>query len=159
MPYIPRLIDPLLDELIKHEPAVMVVGPRACGKTTSARRLARTTVQMDNPQVSRAVAADPDAALQGDAEPILLDEWQFAPDVLGAVKRLVDDDSRSGRFIVTGSVPAETSTAAWPLVGRASRVRMWGCTPGQSARCCGVSGVSASWNVARCDCAFHWNLA
>ena len=51
-----------------------------------------------------AFRAGPDAALRDLAEPVLLDEWQVVPDVIGAVKRAVDDDPRPGRFIVTGSV-------------------------------------------------------
>ncbi len=53
-----------------------------------------------------AFRADPDAALRGLEEPVLLDEWQVVPAVLGAVKRAVDADSGPGRYLMTGSVTA-----------------------------------------------------
>lgn len=54
--------------------------------------------------------ANPDAALRDRAEPLLIDEWQAAPAVLGAVKRAVDVDPRPGRFLLTGSVTPVSST-------------------------------------------------
>lgn len=72
------------------------------------------------------VAADPDAALIGLEEPVLIDEWQVVPEVLGAVKRAVDDDPRPGRFVLTGSVRAELSASGWPATGRVVRVALWG---------------------------------
>lgn len=88
-------------------PAVLLIGPRATGKTTSARRRAASVVRLDRPGEAAAFSADPDAALSGMAEPVLLDEWQAVPSVLGAVKRAVDDDPRPGRFLLTGSVRAD----------------------------------------------------
>ena len=72
------------------------------------------------------MAADPDAALVGLEEPVLIDEWQVVPDILGAVKRAVDDDPRPGRFLMTGSVRAELSAPGWPATGRVIRVPLWG---------------------------------
>jgi predicted AAA+ superfamily ATPase len=62
------------------------------------------------------------------AEPALLDEWQEVPEVLGAVKRAVDANPRSGRFILTGSVSAELTANSWPGTGRVARIPMWGMT-------------------------------
>src|SRR5437870_3409572 len=104
MAYRPRLADALLDELLAAFPAVMLVGPRAVGKTTTAARRAATIVRLDRPAEAGVFRADPDAALRGLREPILLDEWQAVPEVLGALKRSVDSQSRPGRFLVTGSV-------------------------------------------------------
>lgn len=61
----------------------MVTGARAVGKTTTARRLARSVVRLDQPDGAAAFRADPDAALSALAEPVLLDEWQSVEDVLG----------------------------------------------------------------------------
>jgi predicted AAA+ superfamily ATPase len=72
--------------------------------------------------------ADPDAALGALAEPVLLDEWQAVPGVLGAVKRAVDDDPRPGRFVLTGSVRADLNAETWPGTGRVVRVPMYGLT-------------------------------
>jgi hypothetical protein len=61
--YLPRLVDPLLDELLADHPAVLVVGPRACGKTTTGRRHCRERLRLDRPAEATVVRADPDAAL------------------------------------------------------------------------------------------------
>jgi predicted AAA+ superfamily ATPase len=117
-----RYVDTLLGELVAGLPAVRVVGPRASGKTTTARRYAKGTANLANEAESAAFAADPDAALARLAEPALLDEWQDVPAVLGAVKRAVDADPRPGRFIMTGSVRSELEGATWPATGRVARL-------------------------------------
>ncbi len=57
---------------------------------------------------------------------MLLDEWQAVPDVLGAVKRSIDDHPGPGRFLLTGSVRAELLEASWAATGRVVRVVQWG---------------------------------
>lgn len=121
-----RLVDGLVDELLAELPAVMLTGPRAAGKTTTAARHAATVVRLDRPAVAAVFTADPDVALREQDEPVLLDEWQEVPAVLGAVKRAVDSDSRPGRFLLTGSVRADLDTASWPGTGRLVRVAMYG---------------------------------
>lgn len=123
--YRPRLVDPLLDELIQELPALMIVGPRAAGKTTTIARRAATVIRLDREAEAGAFAADPDAALRGLAEPVLLDEWQSVPGVLGAVRRAVDADPRPGRFFLTGSVRAELETPVWPGTGRLVRLQLY----------------------------------
>lgn len=83
-------------------------------------------MRLDQPAQAAAFVADPDAALRNRDEPVLLDEWQEVPAVLGAVKRAVDDDSRPGRFLLTGSVRADLETVTWPGTGRLVRLRMFG---------------------------------
>ena len=106
-----------------------LVGPRASGKTTTAARYARTVVRLDRPAEAGVVAADPDVAIEGLAEPVLLDEWQEVPEVLGAVKRACDAEPRPGRFILAGSVRAEAET--WPGTGRITRIAMYPMTAGE----------------------------
>lgn len=118
--YHPRSADRLIGDLLGELPALLIVGPRACGKTTTASRHAATIVRLDRPAEAVAFRADPDAALRGLDEPVLLDEWQAAPEVLGAVKRAVDTDPRPGRYILTGSVRADRPGQA-PVDGCASR--------------------------------------
>jgi len=127
-PYLRRLADGLIEELLAELPALLIVGPRASGKTTTATRHVRTIVRLDRPAEAMAFRADPDAALRGLPEPVLLDEWQAAPGVLGAIKRTVDADPRPGRFIVTGSVRADLEGELWPGTGRLVRVPMYGMT-------------------------------
>lgn len=114
--------------------AVMVVGPRAAGKTTSARRLTQSVLRLDRPAEAAVVAADPDTALRRTPEPVLIDEWQEVPTILGAVKRAVDDDPRPGRFVLTGSVVAGSSTSMWPGTGRLITVPLRGLTRREMAR-------------------------
>ena len=123
--YRPRLIDPLLAELLSELPALLVVGPRATGKTTTAARYAARVVRLDRADEAAAFRANPDAALRDLPEPVLLDEWQAVPEVLGAVKRAVDSDSSPGRYLLTGSVRADIETETWPGTGKS----------GASSRC------------------------
>ncbi len=122
--YLPRLADAPLSELLADASAVLVTGPRAAGKTTTARRFAAEVVELDRPGSAAVFHADPDAALLGRQEPLLLDEWQAFPGVLGAVKRAVDRDPRPGRFILTGSVRAHLLGESWPGTGRLIRLPM-----------------------------------
>ncbi|MDE0290504.1 MAG: AAA family ATPase [bacterium] len=121
--YVSRLVDTLLEEYLGELPAVMVVGPRACGKTTTALRLVSSVVRLDSDEAA-AFRASPDAALRGRAEPVLLDEWQMVPEVLGTVKRTIDADRRPGRFLITGSARTDPGDRFWPLTGRVVMLRM-----------------------------------
>ncbi|MDQ2910698.1 MAG: DUF4143 domain-containing protein [Actinomycetota bacterium] len=124
-PYKTRLVDALLDELLGQLPALLVTGPRAAGKTTTIGRRAETIVRLDREAEAAAFAADPDAALRELAEPVLLDEWQNVPGVLGAVRRAVEADPHPSRFFVTGSVHAELENEVWPGTGRVVRLAMY----------------------------------
>lgn len=123
--YVTRLIDAELTEILAAHPAVLIAGPRACGKTTTARRHCRGTLRLDVPAQAAVVRADPDVAIRGSGEPLLIDEWQLVPEVLGAVKRAVDDDPRPGRFILTGSSQADLAAAGWPATGRVVRLTLY----------------------------------
>ncbi len=124
--YVARLVDGELDRLIAGLPAVLVVGPRACGKTTSARRHAAEMLRLDRPADASATRADPDLALAVRGSPLLIDEWQLVPEVLGAVKRAVDDGHGPGRFLITGSSQTDLAAAGRPATGRVVRLPMWG---------------------------------
>jgi hypothetical protein len=123
--YRTRLVDPLLDELLRQVSAVTVTGPRAAGKTTMASRRAVTIVQLNAEAQAAAFEADPDSALRGLDEPVLLDEWQAVPGVFGAARRAVDADPRPNRFYLTGSVRAEHDNEVWPGTGRFVRLAMY----------------------------------
>jgi predicted AAA+ superfamily ATPase len=120
-----RLTDKLLDELLPQLSAFLVVGPRAAGKTTTLGRRAKTIIRLDREREAAAFEADPDAALRGSPEPVLLDEWQVVPGTLGAVRRAVEQAPRPGRFFVTGSVRAELENELWPATGRLVRVALY----------------------------------
>ena len=130
----PRFVDRLVaEELLPEFPAILIVGPRGCGKSTSMRQFADTVLDLSTPGVRTAAIEDPDGILAAAVGRVLIDEWQEAPEILSAVKRAVDTDlSRTpGRFMVTGSVRAAQQAATWPGTGRLTRVRMSGLTQGE----------------------------
>ncbi|HWH33559.1 MAG TPA: DUF4143 domain-containing protein [Egibacteraceae bacterium] len=108
--YLPRVVDEQLARLVASLPAVAVEGPKAVGKTETARRVAAGEVLLDRPAARALAEADPDQALSGPA-PLLLDEWQLVPPVWDAVRRAVDVDPSPGRFVLTGSARPQHVTA------------------------------------------------
>lgn len=126
--YVPRSADMVLDEMVHDHSAVMIVGPRATGKTTSAQRLAGSSLQLADSRQRTAFAADIEYALTTSREPVLVDEWQEVPDALGHIKALVDAEPRRGRFIITGSVRGDVDMQTWPGTGRTVRLEMYGLT-------------------------------
>jgi len=126
--YLQRLADPYLRELFAGLPVVSVTGPRACGKTTTASRLAANVIHLDDPVVGGLFAASPDATLAEVSEPALLDEWQAVPGILGAIKRTVDTSRNVGRFLLTGSADVGVTTPQWAGTGRVVDVPLFGLT-------------------------------
>ena len=111
MPYLPRIVDTELTELLGAAGAVLVEGPRASGKTATALQAAASAVLLDvDENARRMVGVDPAAVLAGDT-PRLIDEWQVEPAIWNHVRRAVDRRGASGQFILTGSaVPADDLT-------------------------------------------------
>jgi predicted AAA+ superfamily ATPase len=124
MVYVERMVDALLGRMLNDHRAVLLVGPRACGKTTTASRRCEGRLRLDRPAEATAARADPDAAIADGPFPLLVDEWQFVPEILGALKRSVDEGH--GRFLVTGSTQADLTVSGWPATGRLVRARMYG---------------------------------
>ncbi len=104
--------------------AVVIEGPRACGKTATARQVAASEVLLDvDAQARQAIAIDPALVLEG-ATPRLIDEWQIEPTIWNHVRRAIDDRSDPGQFVLTGSaVPADDITRH-AGAGRITRLRM-----------------------------------
>lgn len=125
MPYQRRLADAYLSDLLAEFPAVMITGARATGKTSTAMQHCAHIERLDQPGVAAMFRADPDAALRRVPRPVLLDEWQEAPGVLAAVKRVVDADPTPGQFVLTGSVRAELTNETWAGTGRIVRINMY----------------------------------
>jgi uncharacterized protein len=102
MAYQRRIVDDELDELFGDLPAIALEGPKAVGKTATARERARTVFELDQPRQQVLLDSDPQR-LDRAPGPILLDEWQKFPTSWDLVRRSVDADSRGGRFLLAGS--------------------------------------------------------
>lgn len=124
MTYQPRIVDRELAERLQATGAVVIEGPRACGKTTTAQQIAASEVRLDVDDVARRLASlEPARVLVGDV-PRLIDEWQLEPAIWNHVRRAVDDRRLPGQFILTGSaVPADDATRHTGA-GRLTRLRM-----------------------------------
>ena len=125
--YMPRISDVLLAEKLRHSGAVLITGPKWCGKTATASMAAESIVYMQDPDKTEAYmqAADtkPSLLLEGKV-PRLIDEWQMAPVLWDAVRFAVDQRQKQGQFILTGSaVPVDNATQHTGT-GRISRLRM-----------------------------------
>lgn len=127
----PRALDRIVaQDLLPVFPAILLVGPRGSGKSTSMARLADTVLDLSEPGTRLAASEDPDGILAATSGTVLIDEWQEAPEILGAVKRAVDKDPENtpGRFIITGSVRSAHQATTWPGTGRLIRLRLYGLT-------------------------------
>lgn len=104
----------------------MIVGPKGCGKTSTAKQKANTVIEFqdedERENLLSIASIQPSALLKGE-KPLLLDEWQDAPKMWGAVRKAIDDDMAIGEYILTGST---TSSVAPPHTGtlRISTMRM-----------------------------------
>ncbi len=124
MAYRKRIVDDELARRLSSTGAVVIEGPKACGKTATARQLAASEVLLDVDEAARnAMAVDPALVLAG-AVPRLIDEWQIAPAIWNHIRRAVDTRGAPGQFILTGSaVPADDITRHGGA-GRLTRLRM-----------------------------------
>lgn len=128
MPIYPRLAEARVRLALSDTRVVAMTGPRQSGKTTLARRFARqgrVYATLDDPATLAAAQSDPVAFIRG-FDRAVIDEVQRAPDILLAIKRTVDDDGRSGRFLLTGSANLSTiATVRESLAGRIETIPLF----------------------------------
>ena len=120
--YRPRILDSALRRKLRAKGAVLIEGPKWCGKTTTAEQFAHSILVVDDPGTVDANKVlseiDPEKLLDGE-QPRLLDEWQVAPKLWDAVRHHVDHHKGRGQFILTGSsVPADASEMIHSGTGR-----------------------------------------
>ena len=120
--YKKRIADELLKKKLKGKGAVLIQGPKWCGKTTTAEQISNSVLYMDNPEdkEQNISLADlqPSLLLTG-ATPRLIDEWQLAPKLWDAIRFEVDHRGEEGQFILTGSsVPANIDEVTHTGTGR-----------------------------------------
>lgn len=126
--YKSRIVDNLLKRKLEGIGAVLIEGPKLCGKTTTAEQFSKSILYVANPQERqqnlRMADIDPSFLLQGEV-PRLLDEWQIAPMLWDAVRFEVDHRGASGQFILTGSaVPIQKEKIFHTGTGRIARLKM-----------------------------------
>ncbi len=101
--YIRRLIEDELVEKLAASGALLIIGPKSCGKTATAKQYAKSVLEMDrDPQVPVMMGTNPKLLLTGNT-PRLIDEWQEQPEIWNYVRHEVDDRKLKGQFILTGS--------------------------------------------------------
>lgn len=126
--YRPRLVEQIIKQRLRISGAVLIEGPKWCGKTTTARQFAKSTLDLGNPdELGRAkmYAVGSVSALLEGATPRLVDEWQTIPRLWDAARFAIDSRGKFGQFIFTGSaVPADTDEIIHTGTGRFSWVRM-----------------------------------
>lgn len=123
-----RIVDSLLQDKLEAKGAVLIEGPKWCGKTTTATQKAASILHMDNPtekdQNLTLAKLNPLRLLKG-AVPRLIDEWQIAPTLWDSIRYEVDQREEMGQFILTGSaVPADTKEINHSGTGRFSWLMM-----------------------------------
>jgi predicted AAA+ superfamily ATPase len=123
-----RVVDAILQEKLEGKGAVLIEGPKWCGKTTTAEQIAKSVLYMDDPQSKEQnvnmAALNPKRLLSGET-PRLIDEWQIAPKLWDAIRFEVDHRNDLGQFVLTGSaVPPDTKEITHSGTGRFSWLMM-----------------------------------
>jgi predicted AAA+ superfamily ATPase len=125
--YFKRISDEKLELLLRAKGAVLIEGPKWCGKTSSAEMTSKSVLYMQDPDTSKAniltAQTKPSLLLEGET-PRLLDEWQVAPELWNAVRFAVDRRQANGQFILTGSVIPTRTDDMHTGTGRIARMRM-----------------------------------
>lgn len=125
--YLERVVDKELNMQLEAMGAVLIVGPKWCGKTTTALQEAKSVLKMQDPDKKDAylstIQTKPSLLLIGDS-PRLIDEWQVAPVLWDAVRTAVDERNEEGLFILTGSTVVDESVIMHSGTGRISRMMM-----------------------------------
>lgn len=125
--YLPRVCDKELKLALKSAGAVLIEGAKWCGKTSTASIVAKSIVYMQDPDFSKSYQqmADtkPSLLLKGET-PRLIDEWQVSPVIWDAIRFQVDQRSKKGQFILTGSAVPPENVTAHTGTGRISRLMM-----------------------------------
>ena len=120
--YRKRIADDILKRKLEGKGAVLIEGPKWCGKTTTAEQIAASVLYMDDPEKKEQNITmselNPKRLLKG-AVPRLIDEWQLAPKLWDAIRFEVDHRGELGQFVLTGSaVPADTKEITHSGTGR-----------------------------------------
>ena len=148
--YKKRIADTLLDRKLEGIGAVLIEGPKWCGKTTSAEQKAKSVIYMNDPKKSsmymQLAKMSPQTLLEGET-PKLIDEWQLAPSLWDTIRFEVDHRDGEGFFILTGSaVPAKTDEIWHTGTGRFAKIKMRPMSLWESEDSTGTISLAALFN-------------
>ena len=121
--YKKRIIDSTLEKYLKIFGAILIEGPKWCGKTWTSRYHCNSQFLVGNLNNKKLALLDPNIALEG-SYPHLVDEWQEVPSIWDAVRYKIDEDNLKGRFILTGSTIVHKDSYIHSGTGRISRLKM-----------------------------------
>ena len=113
MDYLKRIADEQLRLKMEAFGAALIIGPKGCGKTTTAKQQAKSYIEFqdeDERENYLLIANTHPSDLLKGAKPRLFDEWQDAPKIWGAVRKALDDSGEVGQYILTGSSSASVDT-------------------------------------------------
>ncbi|MDY3091790.1 MAG: DUF4143 domain-containing protein [Erysipelotrichaceae bacterium] len=152
--YRKRIADDILQKKLRSKGAVLIEGPKWCGKTTTAEQAAKSILYMDEPSSIKQNLAradlDPESLLEGDV-PRLIDEWRLAPKLWDAVRFSVDHKRKFGLYILTGSaVPANLDEIHHTGTGRFSWLKMRPMSLYESGESTGDVSLSELFNNEDC---------
>lgn len=122
--YLPRVTDGELERRLRAIGAVLIEGPKACGKTWTASQVAKTTFRLDEDPAIRALVRNAPEQLFESPTPILFDEWQIEPMLWNRVRRQVDDRDGKGLYILTGSATPNDDATRHSGAGRFGVIHM-----------------------------------
>lgn len=127
MSYLKRTADRVIAEHLEAFGAILIEGPKWCGKTTTAEQIAKSVIRLQDTDMRdeylATAAAKPSLLLQGDT-PRLIDEWQDAPVLWDAIRTMIDKRGIPGQFILTGSNVVDKSQMLHSGTGRISKLNM-----------------------------------
>lgn len=147
--YLPRIVDNELALRLESTGAVLIVGPKWSGKTTTAKQKAKSIIKLQDPderiKYKNIVDVKPSLLLLGE-KPRLIDEWQDIPELWDAVRTSVDEENQTGLYILTGSNSVDYSRIMHSGIGRISRMEMYPMSLFESKESNGKISLSSLFN-------------
>lgn len=124
MKYIRRYVEKDIERALRSSGAVMVVGPKFCGKTTTSMLFQKSFIKLNTNSRIKLARLNPQQVLEGD-KPRLIDEWQTVPEIWNYVKEDLDNEYQFGKYILTGSsTPVDKTEIHHSGAGRITSVKM-----------------------------------
>ncbi len=126
--YYSRIVESFFELQLESSGAILVTGPKGCGKTTTSEKYSKSIIKMQDPDYRdgyiQTANIKPSLLLKG-KKPLLIDEWQIVPSLWDAVRTSVDDIGLPGQYILTGSLVVDNKKIMHSGTGRIARIKMY----------------------------------